>query len=388
MKLLEMESNIIKPVTVGILGGGQLARMTAIAAYKLGLQIAVLDPEPDSPAQQIAHLKVVGSLNDAYMLETLARISNIITLENEFVDAPLLKHLESIGACVYPTANTVGLVQDKLLQKQLLESRGISVPPFIGVSSYEDIYKAGEEFGWPLVLKARRNGYDGRGNVLVKEPSEALSAWDKLRGAKNQLMVETFIRFKKELAVMVVRGVSGEMATYPVVETIQKDHICHIVKAPAEVSTRVYEKAISISRQAIEAVSGIGIFGVEMFLLDDDNVLINELAPRPHNSGHYTIEACFTSQFENHLRAILGFPLGSTSMVLPAAVMVNLLGTRDGFATVSGLEKASKIPGVNVHIYGKKITHPGRKMGHITVLGKNIDEALEKAIKAANLISF
>jgi 5-(carboxyamino)imidazole ribonucleotide synthase len=379
---------MVRPTTIGILGGGQLARMTAIAAYKLGLQIAILDSEPDSPAQQIAHLKVVGSLNDAYMLEILARMSNIITLENEFVDASLLKHLESIGVCVYPTADTVGLVQDKLSQKQLLESSGICVPHFMEVSNYDDLYKAGERLGWPLVLKARRNAYDGRGNVLVKEPCEALPAWGKLDGTKNQLMVERFVRFKKELAVMVARSVNGEITTYPVVETIQRNHICHIVKAPADVSASVHEKATIIARQAIEAVNGVGIFGVEMFLLDDDNVLINELAPRPHNSGHYTIEACITSQFENHLRAILGLPLGSPSMILPAAVMVNLLGTRDGFVDICGLEKALKIPGVNIHIYGKKITRPGRKMGHITVLAHNIEEALDKATMAASFIYF
>jgi 5-(carboxyamino)imidazole ribonucleotide synthase len=385
---INMTSDTVKPITVGILGGGQLARMTAIAAYKLGLQIAILDPEPNSPAQQITDLKIVGSLNDISMLENLARISDIITLENEFVDAPLLEHLESIGTCVYPKAYTVGLVQDKLFQKQSLEARGINIPPFIGVSSYSDIFEAGGRFGWPLVLKVRRNGYDGRGNALISGPDEVRLVSRTFKGEKRTLMVEPFIRFKKELAVMVARSTSGETRTYPVVETVQRDHICHIVKAPADVSTGVYEKATSIARQAIEAVDGIGIFGVEMFLLDDDNVLINELAPRPHNSGHYTIEACFTSQFENHLRAILGFPLGSTSMILPAAVMVNLLGTRDGHAAVCGLEKASRIGGVNVHIYGKRLTRPGRKMGHVTVLGEDIEEALEKAIKAASLISF
>lgn len=383
-----MVNEMVRPKIIGIIGGGQLARMTAIAAYRLGLRIAILDPEPESPAGQIAHLKVVGSLNDVSSLEILARISDIITLENEFVDAPLIKHLESIGASVYPTAYTVGLIQDKLLQKQILETSGIGVPHFMGVSSHEDLYKAGERFGWPLVLKTRRNGYDGRGNALVCGPHEVLSAWRNLGGAKRTLMVEAFVPFKKELAVMVARSTKGEIATYPVVETIQRDHICHIVKAPADVSPSVCEKAAMIARRAIEAVKGIGIFGVEMFLLDDNHVLINELAPRPHNSGHYTIEACITSQFENHLRAILGLPLGSPSMILPAAVMANLLGSHDGVASVYGFENALRIPGVNVHIYGKKLTRPGRKMGHITVLGQDIAETLVKAIRAASFIYF
>jgi 5-(carboxyamino)imidazole ribonucleotide synthase len=383
-----MSSQKPEAVTVGILGGGQLARMTANAAYKLGLKIAILDPEPDSPAQQVTNLRVVGSLNNIHSLENLAEISDLITLENEFVDAPLLEHLESKGVTVYPTAHTVGVVQDKLLQKQSLQANGIGVPPFTGVSSTKDILEAAENLGWPLVLKARRNGYDGRGNALVEGPHDVLPAWRKLRGEEQDLMVEGYVEFGKELAVMVVRSTRGEVAVYPVVETVQKDHICHTVKAPAEAEPEVSEEASKIAKRAIEAFGSVGIFGIEMFLLHDNRVLVNELAPRPHNSGHYTIEACITSQFENHLRAILGYPLGSSSMVLPAAVMVNLLGDRSDVAAVRGIEKALGIPGVNLHIYGKKLTRPSRKMGHITVLGKTLEEALEKAVKAANFISF
>jgi len=380
--------DMVSPKTIGIIGGGQLARMTAYAAYRMGLEIAILDPEPDSPAGQIANLKLVGSLNDVSMLEELARVSNLITLENEFVDAPLLEHLESIGTCVFPTAHTVGLIQDKLLQKQTLEINGIGVPHFMGVSNYEDIYIAGERFGWPLLLKTRRNGYDGRGNLLISESDKVLSAFDNLRRTKSPLMVEAFVPFKKELAVMVARSRNGEILTYPVVETIQKDHICHIVKVPADVGEDVSKMVATIAKQAIEAVNGVGIFGIEMFILEDKSVLINELAPRPHNSGHYTIDACITSQYENHLRAILGLSLGPPTMIEPSAVMVNLLGNREGMAQVSGMENALSIPGVNLHIYGKRLTRTGRKMGHVTALGQNIEEAFEKATKAASFISF
>jgi len=196
------------------------------------------------------------------------------------------------------------------------------------------------------------------------------------------------IRCKKGLAVMVARTPNGDTVTYPVVETVHKNHICHVVKAPAGVHKAVSERAATIARRAVETVEGVGIFGVEMFLLDDDRVLINEIAPRPHNSGHYTIEACVTSQFENHLRAILGLPLGSASMASPAAVMVNLLADRSGVCNTSGVDKALEIPGVNLHLYGKKTTRPNRKMGHITVLGETVDEALGKAVKAASYISF
>ncbi|MBI2487192.1 MAG: 5-(carboxyamino)imidazole ribonucleotide synthase [Deltaproteobacteria bacterium] len=383
-----MKIDNMSPITIGILGGGQLARMTAAAGYKLGLRIAILDPESDSPAQQLANIKVVASLDDLSGLENIARISDLLTLENEFVNAPLLEHIESMGVHIYPTSRTVSLIQDKLFQKQSLEANGIDVPAFIEVSSQKDILEAGRRFGWPLMLKVRRNGYDGRGNELINGANEIPKSWTKLGGETRGLMVERFIRFKKELAVMVARSSNGEAVTYPVVETVQKDHICHIVKAPANVSTAISERAGMMARRAIEAVHGVGIFGLEMFLLDDDSILINEMAPRPHNSGHYTIEACVTSQFENHLRAILGFPLGSASMILPAAVMVNLLGDRSGVSNISGVEKALRIPGVNLHIYGKKLTRPNRKMGHITVLGASVEEALEKAVKAASFISF
>ena len=383
-----MVGEMVRPKTIGIIGGGQLARMTAYAAYRMGLEIAILDPEPDSPAGQIAHKRLIGSLNDIAMLEELARVSDLITLENEFVDAPLLEHLESIGTRVFPTAHTVGLIQDKLLQKQILEKNGICVPHFMGVSSYEDIYIAGERFGWPLLLKTRRNGYDGRGNVLIREPNDTLTAWKTLEGRKSSLMVESFVPFIKELAVMVARSRNGEILSYPVVETIQKDHICHIVKVPANVGEDVSKMVATIAKQAIETVNGVGIFGIEMFILEDKSVLINELAPRPHNSGHYTIDACITSQYENHLRAILGLSLGPPTMIQPSAVMVNLLGNREGIAQVSGMENALSIPGVNLHIYGKRLTRPGRKMGHVTALGQNIEEVLEKATKAASFITF
>jgi 5-(carboxyamino)imidazole ribonucleotide synthase len=374
--------------TVGIIGGGQLARMTAIAAYRLGIEIAILDPDIKSPAGQIAPKTVTGSINDIRKLEELSRISSLITLENEFVDAPLLERIESSGAILLPSPKTLGLIQDKLRQKQTLESNLIAVPKFMEVSTENDILEGSRKFGWPVILKLRRNAYDGKGNESINRPDEVHAAWNNLYGDERDFMVEEFIRFKKELAIMVVRNTKGETATYPVVETIQKDHICHIVSAPAGIGDDISGNAADMARKAIEAIDGTGIFGVEMFLLEDDSVLINEIAPRPHNSGHYTIEACITSQYENHLRAILGYPLGSTNMVAPAAVMVNLLGSRDGEAVVSGIEGALQITGAHIHIYCKRHTRPNRKMGHLTVLGQSIEEALDRAIKAASMISF
>jgi 5-(carboxyamino)imidazole ribonucleotide synthase len=374
--------------TVGIIGGGQLARMTAIAAYRLGIEIAILDPDIKSPAGQIVQKVVIGPINDLRKLEELSRISSLITLENEFVDAPLLEKIESSGTIVYPSSKTLGLIQDKLTQKQTLELSMIGVPKFLGVSDENDIFEAGRKLGWPIILKVRRNAYDGRGNESINGPDEIRIAWHNLSGHKRDFMVEEFIRFKKELAIMVVRNKKGETATYPVVETIQKDHICHIVRAPAGIGDDVSKNAANMAKKAIETIDGIGVFGVEMFLLEDDRVLINEIAPRPHNSGHYTIEACITSQYENHLRAILGYPLGSTKMVSPAAVMVNLLGSRDGESVIKGLEDALQITGAHIHIYCKKHTRPNRKMGHLTVLGQSIEESFDRALKAASMISF
>ncbi len=374
--------------TVGIIGGGQLARMTAIAAYRLGIEMAILDPDINCPAGQIVRKIVIGSINDISRLEELSRISSLITLENEFVDAPLLEKIESSGAIVYPSSRTLGLIQDKLTQKQTLESSMIRVPKFVAVSDEKDILEGGRKYGWPIILKVRRNAYDGRGNEPINGPDEIRSAWNNLYGDGRDFMVEEFIGFKKELAIMVVRSTTGESATYPVVETIQKDHICHIVRAPAGIADSVSTNAANMARKAIETIDGIGAFGVEMFLLEDDTVLINEIAPRPHNSGHYTIEACVTSQYENHLRAILGYPLGSTNMVSPAAVMVNLLGSRDGESFVKGLEEALMITGAHIHIYCKKHTRQNRKMGHLTVLGQSIEESSDRALKAAGMISF
>ncbi len=375
-------------LTVGIIGGGQLARMTAIAAYRLGIDIAILDPDTKSPAAQIVRKLVIGSINDISKLEELSKICSVITLENEFVDAPLLRKLESSGTIIYPSSKTLGLIQDKLTQKQTLESRMIGVPKFMRVSDENDILECGKRFGWPLILKVRRNAYDGRGNESITSPEVIKVAWNSLRGHERDFMVEEYIKFKKELAIMVARNTRGETATYPVVETIQKDHICHVVRAPACIGDDVSMIASDMAKKAIEAIDGVGVFGVEMFLLEDDRVLINEIAPRPHNSGHYTIEACVTSQYENHLRAILGYRLGSTDMVSPVAVMVNLLGSREGESVVGGLEEALRITGAHIHIYCKEQTRPNRKMGHLTVLGKSMEEATDRALRAAGMISF
>ncbi len=376
------------PVRLGIIGGGQLARMTALAALPLGCEVSVLEKNPSGPAAQLSPRSVVGDWNDADTLVKFAAHCDVMTLENEFVDARALAVLEQAGHQVFPSAACIALTQDKLTQKQALQNAGLAVPKFRAVNSSAEIILAAKDFGWPLLLKTRRNGYDGKGNFTLKSEADIAAGWQTLGGGKNDLFVEAFWHFSKELAVIVTRGRDGATAVYPVVETIQCDHICHVVKAPAEVSAMLMARAAEIAQRAIAAVGGIGSFGVEMFLAADGEIAINELAPRVHNSGHYTIEACVCSQFENHVRAVLGWPLGSTAMVAPAAVMVNLLGVSKGSGAPRGLESALAIPGAHVHVYGKAASGAGRKMGHVTALGKNLVEAESIAQLAAGKIQF
>jgi 5-(carboxyamino)imidazole ribonucleotide synthase len=365
---------------LGILGGGQLAQMLTQAAIALGIETVIFERQPDSPASRLTAHQLVGAWDDAAALVQFAALCDVVTLENEFVDATVLRRLGGNGLSVYPTAETLALVQDKLTQKTHMRNMGVPVPDFWPVDTIEDVRVS----AYPALLKARRDGYDGYGNVTLRSADDVSPAWEKL-GAR-QLMVEAFVPFVSELAVMVVRGRDGEIRTYPVVETVQQNHICHVVRAPAQITEATAKRAEAIARQAVEAINGVGVFGVELFELSDGTVLYNEIAPRPHNSGHYTIEGCVTSQFENHLRAVLGWPLGSTAMIAPAAVMVNLLGQRNEQANVEGIREALGVAGARMHVYGKREVRIGRKMGHVTALGATIHEAEAIAQQAADKV--
>jgi 5-(carboxyamino)imidazole ribonucleotide synthase len=376
------------PVRLGIIGGGQLARMTAIAALPLGVEVIVLEKNPHSPAARLSPDCIVGDWADREKLLRFAAQCEVITLENEFVDAAALEVLERAGHKVFPSAKCIAVTQDKFAQKSALQNASIAVPKFCAVKSPEEIIVAGNHFGWPVVLKTRRNGYDGKGNFTLKSEADVAPGWQALGGDKNELMVEAWFPFVKELAVIVTRGQDGATAVYPVVETIQRNHVCHVVKAPAQISDELAKRAAALAKRSVEAVGGIGSFGVEMFLAANGDLAINELAPRVHNSGHYTIEACDCSQFENHVRAVLGWPLGNPLMVAPAAVMVNLLGTKKTSGQPRGLEAALQMNGARVHLYGKLMSGPARKMGHITVLENSVDEAQAIAERAAKQIYF
>jgi 5-(carboxyamino)imidazole ribonucleotide synthase len=374
--------------TLGIIGGGQLAKMLALSASQFGCDIVILERNDHSPAASLATENVIGDWDNPESLLALGSQVDVVTLENEFVDADSLAALEKFGHPLWPNSATVRVVQDKLLQKRALADAGLPVPRFLPAPDQASILAAAEKFGWPLLLKKRRNGYDGKGNFTLRKREDIDGAWKQLGGETNALYVEEFCPFSLELAMMITRGQKGETACYPVVETIQRDHICHLVKAPAPIPPETAARAADIARRAVETVSAVGTMGVELFLTKSGEILINELAPRVHNSGHYTIEACVCSQFENHVRAVLGWPLGSTAMRAPAAIMVNLLGAAKGSGKPHGLSAALAIPGAHPHIYGKALSAPGRKMGHLTALGKTLDEALATAQRAASLIHF
>jgi 5-(carboxyamino)imidazole ribonucleotide synthase len=376
--------------SLGILGGGQLGRMTLQAASTLGIDVVIAERFPDSPAARLTSQSLVfdHGWDDAQQLERLAQLASVVTLESEFVDWRVLEQLQQRGTRVLPSPACVGVVQDKLLQKQALAWAEVPVPMFREVRDPAGLIAAAEELGWPLMLKARRDGYDGRGNVVVYDASQAEWACRQLGWPDRALYAEAYLRFERELAALVVRGSDGSVAQYPIVETRQDPqlHICREVLAPASIPADVAERAARIARGAVEAVGGIGAFGVELFLLPGREVCINELAPRPHNSAHYSIEACWTSQFTNHVRAVLELPLGDPSLKEPAAAMVNLLGSSTTPLQAADLHAALAEPRTFVHVYGKADNRPGRKMGHVTAIADTVDEALARAKTAASRI--
>lgn len=372
-------------IDVGIVGAGQLARMTCLAAWPLGLRVAVLG-DPDEPAGPMAAQVVPGSWKVAADVAALGAISGLVTLENEFVDAAALARVEAGGTPVRPSAATLAAIQDKARQKQALSDAGLPVAPARVATQARELAALGRDLGWPLMMKARRLGYDGYGNATCRDADEARAALARLDGGDG-VLVEAMIPFERELAVMVARRPGGGRIAYPVVETIQAHHVCHEVLAPAPIPSGAAARASEVAVAATEAVDGVGVTGVELFALVDGTVLVNEVAPRPHNSGHYSIEACETSQFENHLRGVLDLPLGPVDMRAPAAVMVNLLGSGAGPAQPNQAA-ALAVPGAHLHLYDKAEVRLRRKMGHVTALGADLADAADRARRAARAVGF
>lgn len=363
--------------TIGIVGGGQLGRMLTLAALPLGFRVVVLDPSAHSPAAQAGAEQIVGNLYDETALRDLAARADYLTVEIEHLDANTLEAIAQAGKPVNPAPQTIRLIQDKFRQKEFLHRKGIPVAPFTDVTSSFSAKQALQRFGGSMLLKTRNGAYDGRGNRMVQSESDLQAALQQFADAP--LYAEAVVPFIKELAVMVARGSDGDIRVYPVVETIHQRNICLETITPAAVQKRAATAATNLAKQVAGLLSGAGVFGIEMFLTPGGTVLVNEIAPRVHNSGHYTLDACRTSQFEQHVRAISGLPLGSTELVVPAAVMMNILGERNGPTNVQGLSDVLAIPHVGVHLYGKSPTKIDRKMGHLTATADTVAIARMRA---------
>ncbi len=383
-----MKTPLHSSFVLGYLGAGQLARMSAVQAFRFGIQVAVCSNRKEQePVGLMTPHSFQCSFEDLDQLVQFARKCDLITLENEFLDSEILRQMvERSGTPLYPSAKSFAKIENKWIEKRSFEEAGIPVTPYALVRSESDLTGFGDKHSWPFLLKSSKGGYDGYGNIVVRNLAEAKKAYQKLGGEKGRdILAEAFVNFTHELAVQVARNETGTVV-YPCCETIQEDQICVAVQAPAPVDPVIRKKAQELAVAATETIDGKGLFAFEFFLTNDGRLLLNESAPRPHNSGHYTIEACITSQFENHVRAVLGLPLGSSKMRKPAAVMINLLGTHNRPANVEGATAMMQQKDSHLHIYGKLESRVGRKMGHYTLLGESVDELYPKAKKLAQPI--
>ncbi|MGP9039898.1 5-(carboxyamino)imidazole ribonucleotide synthase [Cytobacillus kochii] len=364
------KQTILPGQTIGIIGGGQLGRMMALSAKANGFRIAVLDPTEDSPCGQVADVKIVSAYDDMNAIKQLAAISDIVTYEFENISAEALDWLCE-NAYVPQGSHVLSQTQDRIKEKVAITKAGATVAPYAEIHATEDIYANIEALGFPAVLKTARGGYDGKGQYVIHNEAEIEKAKELLN--HGACVLEKFIPFQKEISVIVFRNPNGETAFLPVGENVHKDNILHQTIVPARISEVASQTALEEAKKIADDFELVGTLAVEMFLGENDEIYINELAPRPHNSGHYSIEACETSQFEQHIRAVCNWPLASTELLKPA-VMVNILGEH-----VEPLIQS--IPAVTdwkVHLYGKAEAKFKRKMGHVTLLRDNVEEALRE----------
>ncbi|MEW9670333.1 5-(carboxyamino)imidazole ribonucleotide synthase [Ammoniphilus sp. 3BR4] len=368
---------MIKPgSTIGVLGGGQLGRMLALAGRNMGYRFVTLDPTPDSPCGQVADRQVTAAYSDLRAAEEFAKLCDVVTYEFENVDAEVAAQLEKTSF-VPQGSELLKITQNRIREKSTLHSHGVPVAPFEVIASEEELREAVIKLGLPCVMKTATGGYDGKGQWVIRSMEEVPRAFEELNRSGAELIVEQFIPFEKELSVIAARSTNGEVKAFPVAENIHIENILHQTIVPARVSGEQAARAEEIALQIAEALGVVGLIAVEMFLTKEGKIVVNELAPRPHNSGHFTMEACVTSQFEQHLRAICGLPLGDVTMLSPV-VMVNILGEH----VEPVLEKVSQLPvSSKLHLYGKAEAKVKRKMGHLNVLASTVEEAMQQIDK-------
>lgn len=360
---------VLPGAMIGIVGGGQLGKMMALSAKEMGFRIAVLDPAVDCPAAQVADWHLLGEYDDLEALEEMANHSEVVTYEFENVDVDSLVHIQDKVEIPQGT-DLLAITQDRLLEKSFLESNNIVIAPYATIVSPTDIQDAIDGIGYPCVLKNTRGGYDGKGQYVLYSPSDLAPSMNLLK--EGTCVLEAWIPFEKEISVLVSGNGNGDIQTFPVVENIHRNNILHETIAPARVDEEVKEEAQRIARLIAEEINLAGTLAVEMFLTNNGGIYVNELAPRPHNSGHYTIEACSFSQFDAHIRGICGWSIPEIQL-LSDAVMVNIIGNE----IYETMEFISEKPDWHFHYYGKAEAKPGRKMGHITILTEDLFDTLE-----------
>lgn len=370
-------NRILPGSTVGILGGGQLGRMLAIAGRNMGYRFVTLDPTPDAPCAQAADAQITAPYHDLEAARKLAERSDVITYEFENVDAHVATMLES-ESYVPQGSELLYTTQHRLREKQAIEAAGVPVAPYRKIDSLGDLRQAISELGLPAVLKTATGGYDGKGQYVLRTDDQVEQAFQELSRANTDLVLEKFITFDKEISVIAARNPDGEIRTFPVAENVHIHNILHVSIVPARIDERTAKQAEELAKLIARHLRVVGLIAVEMFVCPDGTLYVNELAPRPHNSGHYTMDACRTSQFEQHLRAVCNLPLTDTSMLTPV-VMVNLLGQHIEPLEHWMQEQGGDVDGmsVKVHLYGKEEAKPQRKMGHLNILTDDTRQALD-----------
>ncbi len=385
MSTLLDEISLHHPLKIGIIGGGQIGKMIAQEAKRMSLKVVILDPTKNCPASTVCDKLIVADFKNEDKIRELAKYSDVITYEIELANSEALKNLESKKYPIFPSPHSLYLIQNKYRQKKFLQENKLPVPEFKKITSINDLSFIAEKFEYPLMLKASEDSYDGRGNYLIKCKEDIPIAYNSFDN--REIFAEKYIDFKTEISIMVARNKKGQIETFPIAENIHKNNVLDTTLVPANISPKIYKDAEIIAKNVVACLNDIGIFGIEMFVSNKDDIFINEIAPRPHNSGHYSIEGCSISQFEQHIRTILNLPLIKPELLRPT-VMKNILGPPNfsGNYRIRGMSKLLSIPSTKIHLYGKSLTSPGRKLGHITCTGTTLDEVIKRSSFAKNSI--